>query len=163
MRVYKRHRQFEFTSLHHPVRQFRYLPENHWKVRVCAGFAQPLIVQPAARSAAPARRIRKVCFSDCGPEPDCFRRSSRTFKIALGRAQARISLASPPHGFQPAHHAAERQVVAIEPTGASVCIRAAKLVEKEESQLSAITGQRGTEEAKSASGGSSGATARIRC
>ena len=34
-------------------------------------------------------------------------------------------------------------------------------LKKEESQLSAITGQRGTEEAKSASGGSSGATARI--
>jgi hypothetical protein len=32
---------------------------------------------------------------------------------------------------------------------------------KEESQLSAITGQRGTEEAKSASGGSAGATACI--
>jgi hypothetical protein len=34
-------------------------------------------------------------------------------------------------------------------------------LKKEESQLSAITGQRGTEEAKSASGGSAGATARI--
>ena len=34
-------------------------------------------------------------------------------------------------------------------------------LKKEESQLSAITGQRGTEEAKSASGQSAGATARI--
>ena len=34
-------------------------------------------------------------------------------------------------------------------------------LKKEESQLSAIAGQRGTEEAKSASGGSAGATARI--
>ena len=34
-------------------------------------------------------------------------------------------------------------------------------LKKEESQLSAITGERGTEEAKSASGGSAGATARI--
>jgi hypothetical protein len=34
-------------------------------------------------------------------------------------------------------------------------------LKKEETQLSAITGQRGTEEAKSASGGSAGATARI--
>ena len=34
-------------------------------------------------------------------------------------------------------------------------------LKKEESQLSAITGQPGTEEAKSASGGSAGATARI--
>ena len=34
-------------------------------------------------------------------------------------------------------------------------------LKKVESQLSAITGQRGTEEAKSASGGSAGATARI--
>jgi len=34
-------------------------------------------------------------------------------------------------------------------------------LKKEESQLSAIAGQRGTKEAKSASGGSAGATARI--
>ena len=34
-------------------------------------------------------------------------------------------------------------------------------LKKEESQLSAIAGQRGTQEAKSASGGSAGATARI--
>jgi hypothetical protein len=34
-------------------------------------------------------------------------------------------------------------------------------LKKEESQLSAITGQRGIEEAKSASGGSAGATARV--
>jgi hypothetical protein len=34
-------------------------------------------------------------------------------------------------------------------------------LKKEESQLSAITGQRETEEAKSASGGSTGATARV--
>jgi hypothetical protein len=34
-------------------------------------------------------------------------------------------------------------------------------LKKEESQLSAITGQRETEEAKSASGGSAGATARV--
>ncbi len=34
-------------------------------------------------------------------------------------------------------------------------------LKKEESQLSAITDQRGTEEAKSATGGSAGATARI--